>query len=142
MVGPSCNLVVGKSDEHTKLGLSSLTQKFMHYNTFKVVVGRKKQNMKTESPALAEQRETRCHDEKESRDGPWIFFLLFCCRSKVLVRWFRLHRFASGVRPLISSLFTFLWLVFNVTSPSQLTFKSELSPYFRLVRRKEHTRFR
>ena len=39
-----------------KISLRSLTQKFIRYYTFKVVVGRKKQSMKTESLALAGQR--------------------------------------------------------------------------------------
>ena len=64
-----CNLTVEKGDEHIKLCLSSQTQKFIRYYTFKVVVRRKKQSMKTESPTFAEQRETICHGEKESRDG-------------------------------------------------------------------------
>ena len=52
---------------------------------FWVVVGKKKQCMKTETLALAGQRETICHEEKESRDRPWIFFLVFCCCSNMLI---------------------------------------------------------
>ena len=68
VVGPWCNLTVGKSDEHTKFFLSSLTQKFIRYYNYKVVVERNKQCMKTESPALAGQRKIKCHEEKENRD--------------------------------------------------------------------------
>ena len=35
--------------------------------------------------------------ERVSRHRPWIFFLVFCCSSSMLVRWFCLHRFSSGV---------------------------------------------
>ena len=41
--------------------------------------------MKTESTILANQRETKCHEEKESRDRPWIFFLVFCWSSIIFV---------------------------------------------------------
>ena len=41
-----CNLAVGKGDEHKKLCPCSLTQKFIRYNNFKVVIRRKKQSMK------------------------------------------------------------------------------------------------
>ena len=119
-----CNLTVRKFEELTKLCLSSLTQKIIRYYTFKVVAGRKKQSMKTESATLAVQIETTCHEEKESRDRPWTFFLVFCCSSNVPVRWFRLHRFAFGVRPSFSELnmklgphlwdiFTLSWLDFT-----------------------------
>ena len=62
--------------------------------------------MKVESTALAGQRETICHEERErererereSRYRPWIFFLVFSCCSRILVRWFRLHSCAFGVR--------------------------------------------
>ena len=40
--------------------------------------------------------------EKESRHRQ-IFFLVFCYSSDVLVRWFRLHSCASGVRPLFGA---------------------------------------
>ena len=87
-----------KVDEHSKLYLSSQTQKFIRYYTFKVDVGRKKDSIKPQSPALAGQKETTCHEEKESRDKPWIFFLVFFCCSNVLISWFRLHRFVSHLR--------------------------------------------
>ena len=64
VVRSCCNLIMGKGDKHTKLCLCSLTQKFICYFTFKVVIGRKKQSMKTESPTLVGQRKT-CHEEKE-----------------------------------------------------------------------------
>ena len=32
VVGPSCNLTVGKFDEYIKICLSLLKQKFIHYN--------------------------------------------------------------------------------------------------------------
>ena len=34
---------------------------------------------------------------KKGRGRLWIFFLVFCCSSNVLVRWFRHHSCASGV---------------------------------------------
>ena len=99
VIRPCCKLTVRKVDEHTKL-FSSLTQRFFRNYTLKVAVGRIKQRMKTESPALAGQRETTCHEEKESRDRRWIFFLVFYCSSNMFVRWFRFRRFVSGVSPL------------------------------------------
>ena len=60
--------------------------------------------MKVDSIAFSGQREKTCQEEKESRDRPWIFFLVFCCSSTMLVLWFRFHRFASGVRPPFRSL--------------------------------------
>ena len=54
--------------------------------------------MKTESTALSRQRETICHEEKDRREGPWIFFWIFCYCSQVFVHWFRLHSYASRVR--------------------------------------------
>ena len=60
VVRPYRNLTMGKCDGHIKLSLSSLTQKFIYYYTFKVVIRRKKESMKTELPMLAGQRET-CH---------------------------------------------------------------------------------
>ena len=65
VVGPCSNLTVGKGEEHTKLCLTSLTQKFIGYYLFKVVVRRKKQSIKTESPALAGQRQIASHEERE-----------------------------------------------------------------------------
>ena len=52
--------------------------------------------MKTETPALVEQIETS-HEKQASKERSWIFFLVFCCSSNMLSRWFRLYRFASGV---------------------------------------------
>ena len=40
---------------------------FSPQHIFKLSSGRKKQSMKAESTAFAEQRETTCHEEKESR---------------------------------------------------------------------------
>ena len=108
----------------------------------------KKLSMKIESPMFAGQREITCHGERKRRNRHWIFFLVFCCSSNILVCWFHLHSCASGVRPLfrayskigaaISVIFTSSWLVFNcclylIMSPSQPTLKPEWSPYFCLV---------
>ena len=71
------------------------------------------------------------------RDRTWIFFLLFCSSSSVLVRWFRLHSCASGVTPFWgyiqneTAVFVYIYIVFSwcsvlVTAPSQLTFKPEV----------------
>ena len=97
----------------------------------------------------AGQRKTMSWGGKKSTDRPWIFFLFFCCNSSMLVRWFRLYRFTSGVKPLFeahsqnvaskfSSILTFSWLVFNsrlyfFTSGCKLTFKHESPAYFSLV---------
>ena len=48
---------------------------------------------------LVSQSETKCHEERKGRHRPWFIFLVFCCSSNVLVRWFRLHNCESGVRP-------------------------------------------
>ena len=37
--------------------------------------------------------------EREGRYGLWIFILVFCCSSNVVVRWFRLLSGTSGVWP-------------------------------------------
>ena len=34
------------------------------------------------------------------RHRPWIFFLFFVCSPNEFVRWFRLYKFTSGLRPL------------------------------------------
>ena len=81
-----------------KSRLISLIQKFIR--SYKLSSGREKQRMKTESIVFARQRETKFHEEKESRDRFWIFCLVVCCSSNVFVRWFRLHSGASSVRPL------------------------------------------
>ena len=47
-----------------------LTQKFIRYYTFLVVVEDKETEYKTESTALSEQREATCHEEKESKHRP------------------------------------------------------------------------
>ena len=55
---------------------------------------REKQNRKTESTVLSEQKK---HVMRRQRAETWLeFFLIFCCN--VTVRWFRLHSCASGVR--------------------------------------------
>ena len=41
--------------------------------------------------------------EREQTQSLNFFFLVFCCSSNVLVRWFRLHWCASGVRPLFGA---------------------------------------
>ena len=78
--------------------------------------------MKTESPALAEPKETR-REEKKSRDRPWIFFLVFCCSSSMFVYWLRFHRCMFGASPFsdptpkrgpqLATVFTLSWLVFT-----------------------------
>ena len=51
-----------------------------------VVAGRKKDSMKSETTALARQREVTYPDEKkESKHRPWISFLIFSCISNMLV---------------------------------------------------------
>ena len=84
--------------------------------------------------------------ETASRHKPWIFFPYSLAVLTRFFHWFRLHRFASGVRHLFgpylqnaahkfSSELTSLWFVFNwrlyiLTTHSQLAFKTELSAYF------------
>ena len=41
--------------------------------------------------------------EREDGQRPWIFFLVFCCSSNVLIRWFHLYRLESSVRPLFGA---------------------------------------
>ena len=41
--------------------------------------------------------------EREGKYRSWIFFLIFCCSSNLLVRWFRLHSCAFGVGPLFGA---------------------------------------
>ena len=65
-----------KVDEHMKLCLSSLTQKFIHYNNVYVIVGKKRDSMKVESIALAGIRET-CHTEEERPDTDFDFSFWF-----------------------------------------------------------------
>ena len=106
LVGTCCNLHGGKGDEHTNLCLRSRTRKFIRYYTFKVVVGRKEQSMKTESLALAWLKETTSwrererEIERESRHRPWLFFPTFWCSSNALFHLICLHNRASDVGPL------------------------------------------
>ena len=112
--------------------------------------------MKTEFPMFTGQRETICYKKKISRDRPWIFFLVFCCSSNMLIRWFHLYRLMSGVRPPFgahpkvgAATFNYLHVVLDsvhlclylFTSQSQLTFKPELSPYLCLVSERGHIHF-
>ena len=132
-------------DECTKLCLCSLTQKFIKSWVF---VKRKKESMKTESPALARQRDITYHEEKEDRERPWIFLLVLFCSFNKPFYWFLLHRCTSGVRPLFgahpkmgTTAFDYLHIVlanvhcsfYFVTSPTQLTFNPVSSLYIRLV---------
>ena len=88
-------------------------------------------------------------EERKSWHKPIIFFLVFCFSYNMLVRWFRLYKFASCVRPLLGthpqnwarkflSILTSSWLVFSprfyiFVSSCLLTSKSKLSFYFCLV---------
>ena len=103
--------------------------------------------MKTESPALAEQRGTTSNAEKNRADTDLEFSAWF----SVAVQTYFFGSFVSAIarlvwdpfselipkwRPQFSSTPTSLWLVFNshlflVISPHQLTFKPESSPNFR-----------
>ena len=38
---------------------------------------------------VVNKRETKCREEKESRNRSWIFFLIYCRRSSLLILWFR-----------------------------------------------------
>ena len=77
----------------------------------------------TEPTALARQREITCPEERSHR--PWIFFLVFCCSSNVLVCWFRLYSCTSvgrffGAHPKIGLvIFTRLY---NLVTGVQLWF--------------------
>ena len=77
-----------------------------------------------------------------------MFLQIFYCNFNLLVRWFRHHRYASGVRlsfrahpKMGAATFNYLPIVlacnqsrhYLITSSSHLTFKPEASPYFRLV---------
>ena len=88
VVGPCCDLTVGKVDEHRKLSLHSLTQWFIYYYNLQVVAGKKKESMKVESFALTGQRET-CHEEKERADidheSYFCIFLLFSCDCSLVL---------------------------------------------------------
>ena len=113
--------------------------------------------MKADSTALAGQRETRCYEKKERIDTDLEFSSGFpMVGSNVLVLWFRLHRFVSGVRllfeaqPKIGSatldylqivLFSSQCCFYLVTSPSLQTFKPESSHYFLLVSKGGHISF-
>ena len=59
--------------------------------------------MKTESTALARQRETKCHEEREGRHRPWIIFAFSIVVITVLVCWFHFHSFTSCVRSLFGA---------------------------------------
>ena len=48
---------------------------------FLVAIEKGETHMKTESTTLARQRETKCREEKKSRDRPWNFFNVFYCSS-------------------------------------------------------------
>ena len=122
------NCAVEKVDAYTKLCHSLLTQKFISYYTFEFVVGRKKQSIKTESPALAGQRKTTCHEEKESRDRPWISFwfcvvvLAYLFAGCVSTAARLVHDSFSELTPKwrsqISTIFTSSWLLFTLVFTS------------------------
>ena len=152
IAGSCCKLTVGEVTK-TKNCFRPLTQNFTCFNTFKVVVGRKKQ---VEFPTFAWKWET-CHEEWESRDRPRILFLVFRYISNVLLRWFRFHISASGVRSFVVALlkmvaatFAYVHIVlasvpsrlYLVTSFSQLTFKPKTSSYFCLVSGEGQIHFR
>ena len=119
------------------------------------MVGRKKQSMKTKSPALAGQRDTTCHEERERADTDlefslWvsIAILTYLVSSSQPRVWCetRFSKFSPKLGLKFSSLFTSSWLVFNsclylVTSPCQLIFKPESSRYFHLMSMEGDIRF-
>ena len=64
--------------------------------------------MKAESTTLVGQRE-RCHEERKRRQRrPWIFFLVFCCSSNVLIAGF----------VFTVSFLMWVWVLFNGISTS------------------------
>ena len=89
-------------------------------------------------------KKKKFHEERKREQKRILNFLfVFSCSSNVLVRWFRLHRFASVVRSLFgahpeigAATFDYLHLVlvcvhsrlYLVTSCSQLIFISKSSP--------------
>ena len=133
---------------HKNSGISLLIQKFIHCYTFRVVVGRKNQSIKTEPPALSGLRKNMLWGENKSRHRPWIFFFVLCCGFNELVCWFRLHSNAFCVRPLFGAhhkmgltLHLSDWCSLPSLFCSQVTFKPESFPHFCLVLHR-HRRFR
>ena len=59
--------------------------------------------MKTEFLALAGQREQQVMRRKGEQTKTLKFLSVFSCSSNMLVCWFRLHRFVSGVGPLFGA---------------------------------------
>ena len=99
--------------------------------------------MTTESPTLVGQRETTCHEEKEFRHRPWIFFYVLSSSSKTR---FLMRSVLTTVHPGSNCSLHHLWLVFYyhlylITFSNQLTFKPESSPYFCLVLEGGHIHF-
>ena len=118
-----CNLAMVKSDEHTKLDLSSLTQTFIHYNAFKVIIRRKKQ-YENQVICISWTKKNNVMKEREGRYRSWVFFfilLVFCCSSNRLVHWDCLHSCTSGLRPLfgahLSLSLTSVWYLREDTPP-------------------------
>ena len=117
---------------------------------------RQRERKRERERARERERESERERERESRHRLWIFFLVFCCSSIMLVHWFHLSSCASCVKPLFGAhpkmgavTFDYLHMIrtsvnsrlYFVTSPSQLSFKPESSAYFRLCRREGHIRF-
>ena len=82
---PCCDPAVVKVDKRKKFCLT--IQRFIcHYNLY-VVAGRKKDNMETETTALAKQREATYHSEKERTDIDHEIFPGFLSYFYMLVCW-------------------------------------------------------
>ena len=80
----SGNLTVVIVDEHRKLCISSLTQKFIRYYTLRVVVGRMKECVKSKSLALAGQYVLRRERANTNREFSSTFHLLvLTCASSL-----------------------------------------------------------
>ena len=100
VVGPCYNLTMKKVDEHMKRCHSSLTQRFISHYTF--LSSRREKEREYESwvdYVSSIKRNNVSWGERESRIRPRIFLLVFYCSFNVFVGWFRLHKFATDVRP-------------------------------------------
>ena len=93
-----------KSDELAKTPSRFAYTKVSSLLHLLIAVLKGKTLLRTESTTLARQSETKCRDEKESRNRPWIFFRVFYCSSNMcLLAGPVLTGSHLGVKPLFRS---------------------------------------
>ena len=99
VVGPCCNLIMGKVDKHMKFSINLSTQ-FFSFLFFLSSRWEKEREYESWVVCVRWTKRTICHEEKESTDTGIEFTFCIFRSSKLLVCWFHFHRLSPGVRPL------------------------------------------